>query len=392
MCYVVGMKLKNTLPRSSNACRRLWSKQCSEGYNLRYIQEGLVNFTRGLAWDLICGLVNWTALQHLLHSLSITSCVLFSQTSFLVRDRRSSASHLSVSVGSSCGGGKCMFCFFVSLCVPILTLGTKSTGTDMEKTEWDPTGTFPCHYFSFVWMEWNMPGGLEPLKSIYPGKRDKIQKTSKLPPPPPSSYNSRVKGSTLCYSLTRTIPTYKVLPDLSVLSFKPWASLGLALWFYHQMGKSQAVTEKMILEEFGRCLLQIIHTANGTKGKSVSTCFLSCSNLQHMRVQLPSPSPPFLILLVIGRQICMIPKVIKRNFVHVNKLELGSCCWHVLLHVSMFWLLFVTLFVSTEWFLLLAVRCFQGAEITRNLSSIIGFLSRCSVPWKLNGVFVIFIS
>lgn len=392
MCYVVGMKLKNTLPRSSNACRRLWSKQCSEGYNLRYIQEGLVNFTRGLAWDLICGLVNWTALQHLLHSLSITSCVLFSQTSFLVRDRRSSASHLSVSVGSSCGGGKCMFCFFVSLCVPILTLGTKSTGTDMEKTEWDPTGTFPCHYFSFVWMEWNMPGGLEPLKSIYPGKRDKIQKTSKLPPPPPSSYNSRVKGSTLCYSLTRTIPTYKVLPDLSVLSFKPWASLRLALWFYHQVGKSQAVTEKMILEEFGRCLLQIIHTANGTKGKSVSTCFLSWSNLQHMRVQLPSPSPPFLILLVIGRQICMIPKVIKRNFVHVNKLELGSCCWHVLLHVSMFWLLFVTLFVSTEWFLLLAVRCFQGAEITRNLSSIIGFLSRCSVPWKLNGVFVIFIS
>lgn len=178
------MKLKNTLPRSSNACRRLWSKQCSEGHNLRYIQEGLVNFPRGLAWDLICGLVNWTALQHLLHSLSVTSFVLFSQTSFLVRDRRSSASHLSVSVGSSCGGGKCMFCFFVSLCVPTLTLGTKSTGTDMEKTEWDPTGTFPCHYFSFVWMEWNMPGGLEPLKSIYPGKRDKIQKTSKLPPPP----------------------------------------------------------------------------------------------------------------------------------------------------------------------------------------------------------------
>lgn len=31
------------------------------------------------------------------------------------------------------------------------------------------------------------------------------------------------------------------------------------------VGKSQAVTEKMILEEFGRCLLQIIHTANGTK-------------------------------------------------------------------------------------------------------------------------------
>ncbi|KAJ7379164.1 nucleobase-containing compound biosynthetic process [Desmophyllum pertusum] len=30
-------------------------------------------------------------------------------------------------------------------------------------------------------------------------------------------------------------------------------------------GKSQAMTEKMILEEFGRCLLQIIHTANGTK-------------------------------------------------------------------------------------------------------------------------------
>lgn len=26
--------------------------------------------------------------------------------------------------------------------------------------------------------------------------------------------------------------------------------------------------EKMILEEFGRCLLSIIHTANGTKGKS----------------------------------------------------------------------------------------------------------------------------
>ena len=25
--------------------------------------------------------------------------------------------------------------------------------------------------------------------------------------------------------------------------------------------------EKMILEEFGRCLLSIIHTANGTKGK-----------------------------------------------------------------------------------------------------------------------------
>lgn len=178
------MKLKNTRPRSSNACRRLWSKQCSEGHNLRYIQEGLVNFTRGLAWDLICGLVNWTALQYLPHSLSVTSCVLFSQASFLVRDRRSSASHLSVSVGSSCGGGKCMFCFFVCLCVPTLTLGTKSTGTDMEKTEWDPTGTFPCHYFSFVWMEWNMPGGLEPLKSIYPGKRDKIQKTSKLPPPP----------------------------------------------------------------------------------------------------------------------------------------------------------------------------------------------------------------
>ncbi|KAL9984790.1 hypothetical protein ACROYT_G007123 [Oculina patagonica] len=31
------------------------------------------------------------------------------------------------------------------------------------------------------------------------------------------------------------------------------------------VGKSQAMTEKMILEEFGRCLLQIIHTANGTK-------------------------------------------------------------------------------------------------------------------------------
>ncbi|XP_058961239.2 protein lin-54 homolog isoform X1 [Pocillopora verrucosa] len=31
------------------------------------------------------------------------------------------------------------------------------------------------------------------------------------------------------------------------------------------LGQSQAEIEKMILEEFGRCLLQIIHTANGTK-------------------------------------------------------------------------------------------------------------------------------
>ncbi|XP_015748135.1 PREDICTED: protein lin-54 homolog [Acropora digitifera] len=30
-------------------------------------------------------------------------------------------------------------------------------------------------------------------------------------------------------------------------------------------GKPQAMIEKMILEEFGRCLLSIIHTANGTK-------------------------------------------------------------------------------------------------------------------------------
>lgn len=31
------------------------------------------------------------------------------------------------------------------------------------------------------------------------------------------------------------------------------------------LGQSQAEIEKMVLEEFGRCLLQIIHTANGTK-------------------------------------------------------------------------------------------------------------------------------
>lgn len=247
LCSVVGMKLKNTRSRSSNACRRLWSKQCSEGHNLRYIQEGLVNFTRGLAWDLICGLVNWTALQYLPHSLSVTSCVLFSQASFLVRDRRSSASHLSVSVGSSCGGGKCMFCFFVSLCVPTLTLGTKSTGTDMEKTEWDPTGTFPCHYFSFVWMEWNMPGGLEPLKSIYPGKRDKIQKTSKLPPlPPPPVLLQQVPLSATATPLptpplpTRYFLTYLSFPsnlerpsDLPCDSIIRWESLRqwLKRWF-----------------------------------------------------------------------------------------------------------------------------------------------------------------
>ena len=35
----------------------------------------------------------------------------------------------------------------------------------------------------------------------------------------------------------------------------------------YQLGQSQAEIEKMILEEFGRCLLQIIHTANGTKGE-----------------------------------------------------------------------------------------------------------------------------
>lgn len=35
----------------------------------------------------------------------------------------------------------------------------------------------------------------------------------------------------------------------------------------HQLGQSRAEIEKMILEEFGRCLLQIIHTANGTKGE-----------------------------------------------------------------------------------------------------------------------------
>lgn len=32
--------------------------------------------------------------------------------------------------------------------------------------------------------------------------------------------------------------------------------------------------EKMVLEEFGRCLLSIIHTANGTKGEFVYFCIL----------------------------------------------------------------------------------------------------------------------
>ena len=36
------------------------------------------------------------------------------------------------------------------------------------------------------------------------------------------------------------------------------------------------MTEKMILEEFGRCLLQIIHTANGTKGESCKTFSCVC--------------------------------------------------------------------------------------------------------------------
>lgn len=37
--------------------------------------------------------------------------------------------------------------------------------------------------------------------------------------------------------------------------------------------------EKMILEEFGRCLLSIIHTANGTKGKSCFSWYMSLSGL-----------------------------------------------------------------------------------------------------------------
>ena len=120
---------------------RLWSKECSVGHNLLCTQERLVNYkyTRGLAWDLFCGLENWIVLQNLQDSFSVTSCVLFLQTSFLVRHWRSSSSHLSVSVGSSCRGGKCMFCFFCCCCCccfslcPILVLGTKSTGTDEEK-------------------------------------------------------------------------------------------------------------------------------------------------------------------------------------------------------------------------------------------------------------------
>ena len=35
-----------------------------------------------------------------------------------------------------------------------------------------------------------------------------------------------------------------------------------------QAGKTPIMAEKMLLEEFGRCLLQIIHTANKTKGES----------------------------------------------------------------------------------------------------------------------------
>lgn len=98
---------------------------------------------------------------YLLDSLSITSYVLFLQTSILVRDWRSSASHLPVSVGSSCRGRKCMLFF------PFDNLDLK---TKYARNRWGEN----CLTIPVRWYHWNMSSGFELLWKTR-------QKTWKLP-------------------------------------------------------------------------------------------------------------------------------------------------------------------------------------------------------------------
>ena len=62
--------------------------------------------------------------------------------------------------------------------------------------------------------------------------------------------------------------------------------------------------EKMVLEEFGRCLLSIIHTANGTKGEfclflhfDFSSCYTVDSLLRDTFVKRTPRVGPCLSLL-----------------------------------------------------------------------------------------------